>query len=78
MILLYACVHAKSLQSYPTLCDSVDCSPPGSSVRGILEARIPWSVWPHPPPGDLPNPEIEPASLTSSALAGGFFTTSAT
>ena len=27
-------------QSYPTLCDTVDCSPPGSSVHGILQARI--------------------------------------
>ena len=27
-------------QSCPTLCDSVDCSPPGSSVHGILQARI--------------------------------------
>ena len=34
------CVHAKSLQSCPTLCDLVDCSPPGSSVHGILQARI--------------------------------------
>ena len=33
---------------------------------------------PCPPPGDLPDPGIEPASLTSPALAGGFFTTSAT
>ena len=31
-----------------------------------------------PPPGDLPNPGIEPASLMSSALVGRFFTTSAT
>ena len=32
-----------------------------------------------PSPGDLPNPSIEPASLTTAALAGGFFfTTSAT
>ena len=31
-----------------------------------------------PPPGDLPNPGIEPASLTSPALASGFFTTSTT
>ena len=31
---------AKSLQSCPTLCDPVDCSLPGSSVRGILQARI--------------------------------------
>ena len=27
-------------QSYPTLCDPVDCSPPGSSVHGILQARL--------------------------------------
>ena len=33
-------VRAKSLQSCPTLCDSVDCSPPGSSVHGILQPRI--------------------------------------
>ena len=31
---------AKSLQSCPTLCDPVDCSPPGSSIHGILQARI--------------------------------------
>ena len=34
-----------------------------------------WSGLPCPPPGDLPNPGIELASLTSPALAGGFFTT---
>ena len=28
------------LQSYPTLCNPMDCSPPGSSVLGILQARI--------------------------------------
>ena len=37
-----------------------------------------WSGLPCPPPGDLPDPGIEPASLTSSALAGRFFTTSVT
>ena len=31
---------AKSLQSCPTLCDPIDSSPPGSSVPGILQARI--------------------------------------
>ena len=31
---------------------------------------------PFPPPGDLPNPEMEPASLMSPTLAGEFFTTS--
>ena len=34
------CVHAKSLQSCPTLYDPMDCSPPGSSIHGILQARI--------------------------------------
>ena len=37
-----------------------------------------WSGLPCPPLGDLPNPGIEPGSLTSPALAGGFFTTSTT
>ena len=37
-----------------------------------------WSMLPCPPPGDLADPGIVPASLTSPALAGGFFTTSAT
>ena len=34
------CVHAKSLQLCPTLCDPMDCSPPGSSVHEIFQARI--------------------------------------
>ena len=34
-----------------------------------------WSGVPCPPPGVLPGPETEPVSLTSPALAGGFFTT---
>ena len=33
-------VHAQSIQPCPTLCDHMDCSPPGSSVHGILQARI--------------------------------------
>ena len=37
-----------------------------------------WSGLPCPPPGDLSNPGIEPVSPTSPALAGGFFTSSAT
>ena len=31
---------AKSLQSYPTLCNPIDCSPPGSPIPGVLQARI--------------------------------------
>ena len=34
-----ACLVAKSLQSYPTLCDPIDSSPPGCPVPGILQAR---------------------------------------
>ena len=37
-----------------------------------------WNGLPFPSPGDLPDPGIKPASLTSPALAGRFFTTSAT
>ena len=37
---LHVNVNVKVAQLCPTLCDSMDCSPPGSSVRGILQARI--------------------------------------
>ena len=37
---IFACIHAKSLQSCPTLCDPMDCSLPGSSFHGIFQARI--------------------------------------
>ena len=36
------CMHAESLQSCPTLCDCIDCSPPGSSVHGILQVTLEW------------------------------------
>ena len=39
-VCVFVCVHVKSLQSCPTLCNPMDCSPPGSSVHGILLARI--------------------------------------
>ena len=41
-----------------TLCDYVDYNPSGSSVNGILQARILEWV---PSPRNLPNPEIEPS-----------------
>ena len=71
------CVRAKSLQSYPTLCDPMGCSPLGSSVHGILQARY-WRRLTCRPPEDRPNPGIKPASLISPALASGFFTTTVT
>ena len=69
--------HAKLCQSCLNLCDPKDCSPPGSSVHGILEARmLEWAAMPSPRGPSQPG--IGPASLTSSALAGEFFTISAT
>ena len=38
--IVHECVHAKLLQSCPTLCDPMDGSLPGSSVHGIFQARI--------------------------------------
>ena len=53
-------------QSCLTLCDLTDCSPPGSSVHGILQARIlGWVAFSSP--GDFSNPGIE---LVSPRLAG--------
>ena len=50
-------------------CDPMDCSPPGSSILGILQARIlAWVAM----PSSRGNPGIEPVS---PALAGRFFTT---
>ena len=43
----------------PNSLQRMDCSPPGSSVHGIFQARILEGL-PFPPPGDLPNPGIEP------------------
>ena len=43
--LYVAAAAAKSLQSYPTLCDPIDGSPPGSPVPGILQARtLEWAA----------------------------------
>ena len=67
---------AKSLQLCLTLCDPMDCSLPGSSVHRISRQEY-WSELPFSPPGGLPDPGIEPTSLMSPALAGGFFITSA-
>ena len=41
------CMHAKSLQTCPTLCDPTDYSPPGSPVHGILQVRaLEWVTMP--------------------------------
>ena len=59
-IIFLLCVPAKSLQLCPTLCDPMNYSPPGSSVHGILQARIlEWVAMPSSrgssPPRDVPD-----------------------
>ena len=53
-------------QSCPTLCDPVDGSLPGSPSIGFSRQEY-WSGLPFPPPGDLPDPGIEPASSALQA-----------
>ena len=74
ILMRWMMLHAKLLQLCPTFCNSIDCSQPGSSVHGILQAKI-LERLPFPPPGDLPDLGIKPGS---PALVSGFFTASAT
>ena len=56
------CIHPKLLQSCLTLCDPMDFSLPSSSVHGNVQPRIlEWVAV--PPPGDPPNPGMEPCLL---------------
>ena len=61
------CMYAKSLQSCLTLCDPMD---PQSPLSKRFSRQEYWSGLLCPPPGDLPDPGIEPESLTTPALAG--------
>ena len=61
MYLLFMCMHAKSLQLCLTFCDPMDCSPPGTSVHGILQTRIlEWVAMPSS--RGFPDPGMEPSS----------------
>ena len=71
--LLPTCEYSGA-QSCWTLCGPMDCSLLGSSIHGIFQAN----GMSFPLPGDLPDPGVEPVSPASPALAGRFFTTSAT
>ena len=70
VVLLCCCCSVAS--TCPTFCDPVDCSPPGSSVHGVLQARILWWV-------ALPRGSSQPRDQTPifyvSCFAGRFFTT---
>ena len=67
---VHVCVLNCSVVS--TLCDFIDCSPPGSCVHGVVISPY-WSGLPFLPTGDLPDPGIEP--MSAAPLADGSFTT---
>ena len=70
-------MRVKSLQLCPTLCDPMDCSPPGSSVQRILQAGIlKWVVLSFSRGSSQPRDRTHVSM--SPALAGRFFTISAT
>ena len=64
---------AKLLQLCQTLWDPMYCTPPRLLCPWGFSKQELWSGLPCPPPGYLPNPETEPMSLMSPALAGRFF-----
>ena len=67
-------MHAKSLQPCQTLCNPMDCSPPGFSVHGILQARIlEWVAVPSS--RETSQPRDRTHISCGSCTAGGFFTT---
>ena len=78
MISAFVCIRAKSLQWCLTLRHPVDPVAQQSPLSTGFSRQEYSSGLLCPPPGDLPNPEMEPASLTPPALAGRFFTTNAT
>ena len=62
-------VKVLAIQLCLTLCDPMDCSPPGSSVHGILQARIQeWVAIPFSRGSSLPRDQTQ-----VSRLEGGFF-----
>ena len=65
-------LHAKLLHFCSTLCKPVDCSPPGSSVHGVFQARIPeWVAMPHSRGSSWPRDLT--CIFWGSCIAGRFF-----
>ena len=64
--LVALCVLVTQLR--PNFCDPRDCSPPGSSIHGILQQEY-WSGLPFPSPGKLPDPGIKPGPPAPQADA---------
>ena len=71
------CVLAKLLSHVRLFVTPWTVAPQAPLSMGFSRQEY-WRGLPCPPPGDLPDPGIESASLTSPLLAGEFFTTSAT
>ena len=74
-LLVSSALCARSLQSCLLLCDPWTQGSCQAALFVEFSSQQYWSGLVFPPPGDLPEPGVEPVSL---ALAGGFFTTSAT
>ena len=51
-------MHAKLLRSCPTLCDLMDLAHQAPLSMGFSRQEY-WSGFPFPPPGDIPDPEME-------------------
>ena len=71
-------MRARALQSCPTPWETLWTAACQAPLSMGFSRQEPWSGLPCPPPGDLPDPGIEPESLISPALAGGFFIISTT
>ena len=70
---MIVCLRTQSLQSCPTLCNTVDCSPPGSSVHWILQARIlEWVAMPSYRGSSPPRNRTQVSCL--SCITGRYFT----
>ena len=68
-------VPCKPLQSCPTLCNPMDCSPPGSSVHGILQARtLEWVTVSSSRGHNTSQPRDWTHISCSSRMVGRFFT----
>ena len=66
------CMHECSVSGHVQLCDPMDCSHQAPLSMGFSRQEY-WSGLPCPSSRDLPDPGIEPASLTSAAFASRFF-----
>ena len=70
----HSCLHAKLLPSHVQLFVTLWTVAHQVPLSMGFSRQEHWSRLPCPPPGDLPNPGIKPASFTFPVLAGSFFT----